>query len=186
MRDANEAFDLGVTALAKGEAATATAYLLDAHDLAPRDGEITAALAAAREATGSQLHGASPWPVAATELALVLVLVNLAVAAGIAFRASRRLLLAGGAFWVVLAGAWLARTVTHAEVVVVRRSEVITRVADDTASLERYRVHLGDEVRVTARRGDWLKVTGPEGAAYIEVADVVSSTQRQEPSHREE
>jgi hypothetical protein len=175
MHDANEAFDLGATALANGDAASATAYLLEAHDLAPRDGEITTALTATREATGSQLHGSAPWPVAATELALVLVLVNLALAAALALRASRRLLLIAGACWLVLAGAWLTRTLTRAEVVVVSHPEVMTRVADDPTSLERYRVHLGDELRVTAHRGEWLKVEGPDGAAYVSRQDVVSA-----------
>jgi hypothetical protein len=173
MLDTSQAFDLGVTAATRGDAPSAVAHFLEARELSPRDAEIADALAAARETSGSQVHAQAPWPIAATELALVLVLVNLGASVAAAMRASRRALYAAGACWLLVAALWITRVATRPEYAVASRENVITHVADDATSMERYRLHAGDEVLVKGHRGEWLKIQGPEGAAYVAEADVV-------------
>ncbi len=170
---ADAAYNAGIDALARGNTASAVADLASAHDLAPRDAEIAAALANAREQTGSLIHAPEPWPVSSTELGGALVLVSVVLAALIALR--RPFVRNGAIVVAVVAALWLTRLATTPDYAIVAKADAATHVVPDTASLTRFTVHQGDELAIESRDGDWLKVRGPDGTrAFIETSVTVS------------
>ena len=168
---ANEAFDAGVTALGREDHPTAIASLLAARAAAPRDTEIAAALEAAL-------------PVGTTDFALLLVLVNIALCIAIGRRVQKSLLIISLAVWLVALGAWVAWHVAQPTYVVVTGADTKTYAANDTDSLERYRLSRGDELVLLESRDGWLKVEGPEGPAYVAAKEVVQTTHLASPSRR--
>ncbi|HSI04469.1 MAG: hypothetical protein ACAI38_00815 [Myxococcota bacterium] len=181
---ANEAFDAGVTALGREDHPTAIASLLAARAAAPRDTEIAAALEAARTASGSHVHVDAPLPVGTTDFALLLVLVNIALCIAIGRRVQKSLLIISLAVWLVALGAWVAWHVAQPTYVVVTGADTKTYAANDTDSLERYRLSRGDELVLLESRDGWLKVEGPEGPAYVAAKEVVQTTHLASPSRR--
>jgi hypothetical protein len=181
---ANEAFDAGVMALGREDHPTAIANFLAARAAAPRDTEVASALEAARTASGSRVHVDAPPAVAVPDLALLLVLVNVALCVAIALRVKRGMLLASAAVWLVALGAWVARLITQPDYVVVKTTETKTYAANDSDSFERYRLSRGDELVLLEDRNGWLKVLGPEGPAYVAAKEVIQTTHLESAGHR--
>ncbi len=182
--NASDAFDAGVVALGQGDHATAIANLLTARAAAPRDREIDDALEAARAASGSLVHVEPPLPVAVTDIGLVLVLVNVALCVAIALRVKRSVLVACGAVWLLAAAAWVTRLATTPEYVVIKAADTKTYAANDSESLERYRLGRGDELTLLERHDGWLKVRGPEGPAYVAASAAIETTHLGGQGHR--
>lgn len=175
MITADHAYDAAVTALKSNDAPTAIAYLLHARTAAPRDTQVAELLTQARTESGSVIHQPPPFPVATSDVGALLVVVNLVLCVIIARAALRRFLGVGIAVWLACFVAWAGRTFTVPTFAVVARADVVTHVADDATSLERFRTHVGDELVVERQLGEWLLVSTPDGErAYLAVRDVVS------------
>ena len=170
---ADQAYNTGVTALARNDTAVAIADLIVAKDRAPRDQEITAALSSARLQSGGDIHAPEPWPISATELGTALVLANLAFAASLVALRRRAPQVALAVLTICLAALWIAR-LQSPSYAVVSKSGIATHAANDATSLERFPTHLGDELPIDTARGEWLLVRGSDGTrAYIERSAVV-------------
>jgi tetratricopeptide (TPR) repeat protein len=189
-------YDLGNAYLRSGQLGRAIASYLRARTLLPRDQDIAANLSFARRSTRNDLAPPAPSPLLRTlffwhyslsrgELLRLLVLANLLLWGALALRRWRRdsellrWLAMATAVAVLALGASLAmRVVQPARVAVVVPQEIDAHSGNDDASLVRFKLQAGAELRALEQRGGWWRIALPDGqqgwirAEHVEIVDV--------------
>lgn len=188
-------YDLGNAYLRNGELGQAIASYLRAQRRLPRDEDVRANLAFARQSGKDALEPPGPSAVASTlffwhfafsprEVALAAVVLNalfwLCLGARLVRPGSETLRwLAVGLLvpLLALAGSLVARIVAPVHTAVVIPQEVEAKTAPDDGGVVRFKLHAGTEVRVRASRDGWVRVALPEGeqgwvrAEWVEIVD---------------
>ena len=174
-------YDLGNAYLRNGELGRAIASYRRAEARTPRDRDLLANLAFARQSNKDAIAPPAPSALASTllfwhyrlgrgELARVTLVLNALFWALLLLRVARPatqgvvgaavvvgfLLLATGGS---LVWRWLAPELVG----VVVPQEVGARTAPDAESVVRFNLHAGAEVAVEAEEGDWIRITLPDG-----------------------
>ena len=180
-------YNLGNAYLRNGELGRAIAQLRRSRNLSPRDGDIRANLAFARQTTRDANAPPEPSPVLSTllfwhyglsraELAATLVVVNILFWGVAAVRLYRRdsevlrwvsiglLVLLVAVAGSVAAHRWIDRPVA-----VIVPQEIDTFAAPDSDSVVRFKLHAGTEVPIKDAREGWWRIALPDGQqAWIE------------------
>lgn len=198
MRAAGSAvhFNLGNAYLRNGELGRAIAELRRSHNLEPRDGDIQANLAFARQSARDAIAPPEASPVLSTllfwhyglnrsELAAILVGLNILFWCAAAIRLFHReseilrwVLMGLLVVLVTIGGSVAAHRFAARPVAVIVPQEIDAFSAPDGESVVRFKLHAGTEVLIKDEREDWLRIALPdEQQAWIERtwAEIVDS-----------
>jgi hypothetical protein len=179
--DGRVSYNLGNALLRGGELGRAIASYLRSRALRPRDAEVQANLAFARQSTRDAIEPPEPSAVLSTlffwhfrlsqrELAIALAVVNLlfwsALVLGLAWP-RRELIrwLAGLLLLVLLAvgTSLLVHRFAAREVAVIVPQELSAHTAPEEGSVVRFKLHAGTELPVEDWRQGWVRVSLPDG-----------------------
>jgi tetratricopeptide (TPR) repeat protein len=188
-------YNLGNAYLRSGELGRAVAAYRRSQALLPRDRDLAANLAFARKSARDAVPPPEPSPVLATlffwhyhlsraELLRLTVLFNALLWGVLALRLTLRgsealRWLAGLSLLLLLAsgGSLLWRTVAPERIAVVLPQEVDVRSGTGAASVVRFKLHAGSEVRLIERQDGWLRIALPDGEqGWIEEQHAVPIT----------
>lgn len=189
-------FNLGNAYLRNGDLGRAIASFRRSRSLLPRDEDIRANLAFARKSAKDAIAPPEPSTVLATllfwhyhlgpaELVVLVLMINLCFWGLWIVRLLRSrsellnwlqiVLLLG---LLATGGSVLARQLFARPVAVIVPPEIEAHTAPDDASVVRFKLHAGTEVRIRDRRDRWLRISLPDGQqGWIEAewADIVDS-----------
>jgi hypothetical protein len=188
-------YNLGNALLRQGRLGHAIATYRKARSLQPRDSDIRANLAYARDATKDALKPHDPSAVLRTlffwhfslserELLLLLVIINLVFWGALAVHQARRssellrwavVLL----FLVVLVTgtSFAVRTVRPDRIAVINNYEVDVRSGISRDTVVRFKLHEGTEAEALDVEGDWVRIALPDGKqGWVERSEVLLVT----------
>lgn len=174
-------YNLGNAYLRSGDLGRSVAAYLRGRVLRPRDEDLQANLAFARQSTKDAISAPEPPPLLATlffwhyassprEVAAATVLLNILFWSVWLIRLFRRdsetlrwLFMLLLVLLIATAGSLLARRTLPRTVAVVVPQKVEARTAPDAASVVRFELHAGTELLVKDRRTEWLRIALSDG-----------------------